>query len=157
MRAMSSVSFAMMMKTIALYLICRWSKRRKKLDSGQIVVIFGQQCLRFVFVFNSIPFFFCFACRQWHNFCVVVTGKTKFQYTVPGVGPVCRTAWLLTAGFGSRNSRVENVEAKIRRGDAFLPKPPLQKFGTSRTLYAEAFLGEYILANSQRSPVTNDL
>ena len=87
----------------------------------------------------------------------VVAGKTEFHYSIPGVGAVCKTAWLLAAGFGARNNRVDNLEKEIRQGLLHLPGATSSKFVSSNTLYAEAFCTAYILANSQRSPCTNDL
>ena len=145
------------MKTINMYSLHRWQRRRKRLDCFQIDSILCHFCRRFVSKFKYRSWLFCTCHSKWHYFGTVVAGNTKFRYFIPGLGPVCRTAWLLTAGFGARNNRVEKFETKIRRGTVYLPKPQTKKQVGSRTLYAEAFLNEYILHNSQRSPVTNDL
>ena len=84
--------------------------------------------------------------------------KPKFAFTLPGLGEVCRAAWILAVGFPNRNnSRVRMLEARIRRGQ---PAPsrdgrnPL--VGLTNTSYVYAFLQHYILKNSQPSPVTTE-
>ena len=85
--------------------------------------------------------------------------KPKFAFRLPGIGLVCREAWILAVGFPNRNnSRVRSLEALIRRGQA-LPMHAYKRSSgrVNNTSYAMAFLREYILTNSQRSPVTTEL
>ena len=87
-------------------------------------------------------------------------GKPKFQYRIPGLGGVCRSSWVLIAGFPNRNnSRVRSIEAKIRRGETFQSQSGRKrnKIGLNSSTYAYAFLEEYILENSERSPVAPEL
>ena len=85
--------------------------------------------------------------------------KPTFTFRLAGIGEVCREAWILAVGFPNRNnSRVRMLEARIRQGK------PLSMIGKkkstpvmSNTTYALAFLRNYILENSQRSPVTTEL
>ena len=85
--------------------------------------------------------------------------KPYIDYRLPGVGIVCRSSWILCAGFPNRNnSRVRRLEAKIRSS---LPLSPQRLRKRSKALhasdYAMAFLENFILKNSQRSPVTTEL
>lgn len=85
--------------------------------------------------------------------------RVKFEYRLALVGNVCRQAWVVAAGFPNpENSRIRRVEAAIRRGD----KKRGQHYNkitdlVTRGQYGTAFLEEYVLQNSQRSPVTTDL
>lgn len=85
--------------------------------------------------------------------------KPTFAYRFAGLGEVCREAWILLVGFPNRNnSRVRMLEARIRQGKTFSmikrknPRPLM-----NNTDFALAFLRDYILENSQRSPVTTEL
>ena len=87
-------------------------------------------------------------------------GKPKFEYRIAGLGKVCRSSWILAAGFPNRNnSRVRSIEASIRRGETFDSKPGRKRIslGLNSTTYALAFLEAFILENSQRSPVSPEL
>ena len=86
-----------------------------------------------------------------------LTKKPKFHYRLPLIGEVCRGAWLLAAGFPcTKNSRIANLEAEIRNPHLLrhtekrFHKRPEQVL--TRTEFAVAFLEEYILTHSQRSP-----
>ena len=85
--------------------------------------------------------------------------KPKFDYRLPGIGLVCREAWILAAGFPNRNnSRVRMLEARIRQGKPLLMHASKKSTATlNSTTYTLAFLQDYILNNSQRSPVTTEL
>ena len=84
--------------------------------------------------------------------------KPTFQYRLAGVGLVCREAWIMCAGFPNRNnSRVRNLEAIIRRGETIEPRKTRKFTGLNSTTHAVAFLTDYVLKNSQRSPVSTDL
>jgi len=89
---------------------------------------------------------------------VIVEGKKKptIKYRLPLIGGCCRTAWVLAAGFPNlRNSRVQGIEAKLRKYAGRLPKKQtkakLLRWNT-RTNYAKAFLQQYALLHSQKSP-----
>ena len=65
-------------------------------------------------------------------------------------------AWVLAAGFPNpRNRRVQGIEAKLRKYAGRLPKKQtkakLLRWNT-RTNYAKAFLQQYALLHSQKSP-----
>ena len=100
---------------------------------------------------------------QLRNFCVEVPSKKPaFQYRLPLIGNVCKSAWVLCAGFPNpKNSRIQRFECSIRRGRtcaSFERRGSRQNlFRFTRTNYAKAFLREYILQNSERSPVTTEL
>ena len=85
-------------------------------------------------------------------------GKPNFEYRLPTIGAVCREAWILAVGFPNRNnSRVRNLEATIRRGDT-LPPPNIDRSKRlTSTDIGKASVVNYILKNSQHSPVTTDL
>ena len=86
-------------------------------------------------------------------------GKPRFEFRLPSIGVVCREAWILALGFPNRNnSRVRSLEAMIRRGES-LPRPKNNKInrGLTSSDFGQAFLIDYILKHSQRSPVTTDL
>ena len=85
--------------------------------------------------------------------------KPTFTFRLAGIGRVCREAWILAAGFPNRNnSRVRMLEATIRQGKP-LPMPARKNScgRVTNTSFALAFLQNYILENSQRSPVTTEL
>lgn len=85
--------------------------------------------------------------------------KPTFSFRLPAIGPVCRQAWILACGFpNGNNSRVRMLEARIRRGQP-CPMRAKRKLGRvlNNTSYALAFLRDYILNNSQRSPVDTEL
>ena len=85
-------------------------------------------------------------------------GKPSFEFRLPTIGAVCREAWILALGFPNRNnSRVRSLEAAIRRGQTLAPPKIARKKGLTSTDIAKAFITNYILKNSQRSPVTTDL
>ena len=86
-------------------------------------------------------------------------GKPSFEFRIPTIGTVCREAWILAVGFPNRNnSRVRDLEARIRRGETMpTPKTTVLKKGLTSTDIARAFIKNYILTNSQRSPVTTEL
>ena len=95
---------------------------------------------------------------------VLVPGsKPKFYYRLPKVGGVCRSAWVLAAGFTNpNNSRVRGLEARIRKGITQAPvlkSTAKNKTGKvlDKTKYARSFLCEYALKHSQRSPVSTSL
>ena len=98
------------------------------------------------------------------TFLVYVPGKAKpkFHYRLPLVGDCCRAAWVLAVGFPNpRNSRVQNIEAVLRRTQGkpeieAKPRRQVRKYDT-RTFYARAFVEEYILTNSQESPCRTKL
>ena len=87
--------------------------------------------------------------------------KPTFEYRLPGIGRVCRGAWILCAGFPNHNnSRVRSIEATIRSGRGMRPREARKKKKSralDSTSHAYAFLQEYILNNSQRSPVHTEL
>jgi len=105
--------------------------------------------------------------QQLTGFVVKIAGKKKpkFQYRLPLIGNICRSAWILAAGFPDRkNSRIAILEAEIRNptlraarinGKRMLSFPC--KTVLTRTQFAVAFLEEYILHHSQRSPSSPDL
>ena len=87
--------------------------------------------------------------------------KPKFEYRLPFIGGVCRHAWVLAAGFPNpNNSRIRAIEAEIRN-----PAKSRQKHiyarrnarSALRGMHAIAFIEDYILRNSQRSPASTDL
>lgn len=85
-------------------------------------------------------------------------GKPIFEFRLPSIGIVCREAWILALGFPNRNnSRVRNLEALIRRGQPLPPPRKKIKRGITSSELGQAFLINYILKHSQRSPVTTDL
>ena len=86
--------------------------------------------------------------------------KPKFQYCLPFVGKTCRSAWVLTAGFPNRNNdRVRKLEAQIRSSEnvSFAINVRRNPKFLTRTSYAVAFLVEFILGNSERSPACTTL
>ena len=86
--------------------------------------------------------------------------KPTFKYTIAGLGQVCRPAWILAVGFPNRNnSRVRNMEARIRAGRGMTPRVEHRRkpVAVDSTQHALAFIREHILANSQRSPVHTEL
>ena len=86
--------------------------------------------------------------------------KPTFDYRIAGVGSVCRAAWILCAGFPNRNnSRVRSLEATIRSGKRMAPRKErrIRSGGLDSTSHAIAFLKNYILNNSQRSPVHTEM
>jgi len=92
------------------------------------------------------------------KFVVVVPSKKKplIKYRLPLIGGCCRGAWVLGAGFPNpRNSRVQSIEAKLRKFGGKLPKrqnkAKVFRWNT-RTNFARAFLTEYAILHSQRSP-----
>ena len=100
--------------------------------------------------------------EQLCGFAVHIPGKTKpkFNYTLPLIGNVCRAAWILTAGFPNpNNSRVRRLECEIRNPNVEQSRLSTRrrKNYITRTSYANAFLTNYILRHSERSPVTSDL
>lgn len=47
------------------------------------------------------------------------TQKPRVCYHLPLIGDCCRVAWVLAAGFPNpRNSRIQGIEASLRRGEA---------------------------------------
>ena len=96
--------------------------------------------------------------KQLLGFAVRIAGKTKpqFHYTLPLIGNVCRAAWVLTAGFPNpNNSRVRRLEAEIRNPDLLHGQISCRVHKKiTRTSYANAFLTNYVLKHSERSPVT---
>ena len=85
--------------------------------------------------------------------------KPTFAFRLTGIGLVCREAWILAVGFpNGNNSRVRMLEARIRRVQP-LSMRVNQKFSgpLTNTSYTLAFLQDYILKNSQKSPVTTEL
>ena len=110
--------------------------------------------------------------RNWlrqrlSEFVVKIPGKKKpkFQYKLPLIGDTCRPAWILAAGFPTKkNSRIAILEAEIRNpalrkahnnGASFLGST--STIALTRSQFAVAFLEEYILKHSQRSPSSTDL
>ena len=81
--------------------------------------------------------------------------KPKFQYRLPLIGPVCRTAWVLAAGYlNPKTSRIVQNEARIRKG---FKAPKVRKSSRrldllNQTTYMHAFMRDYILKHAQRSP-----
>ena len=92
------------------------------------------------------------------KFVVVVPNKKKPQikYRLPLIGGCCRAAWVIGAGFPNpRNSRIQGIEAKLRKNGGRLPKRTTKQKvyrWNTRTNFARAFLTEYALMHSQRSP-----
>ena len=92
------------------------------------------------------------------KFVVVVPNKKKPQikYRLPLIGGCCRAAWVIGAGFPNpRNSRVQAIEAKLRKFGGKLPKRQTKQKvyrWNTRTNFARAFLTEYAFLHSQRSP-----
>ena len=111
--------------------------------------------------------------REWLRqrllgFTVKIAGKKKprFQYKLPLIGDVCRGAWILAAGFPHKlNSRIATLEAEIRNPAlraarahrTSLPKAASGTLTLTRTQFAVAFIEEYILQHSQRSPSATNL
>ena len=85
--------------------------------------------------------------------------KPKFIFRLAGIGEVCREAWILALGFPNRNnSRVRMLEARIRQGKPFSMIATKKSHAVvDNTAFALAFLRNYMLENSQRSPVTTEL
>ena len=86
-------------------------------------------------------------------------GKPRFEFRLPKIGVCCREAWILALGFPNRNnSRVRRLEALIRSGKS-LPNRSYNRLdrGLRSSDLGQAFLVDYILKHSQRSPVTTDL
>lgn len=92
------------------------------------------------------------------KFVVVVPAKKKplIKYRLPLIGGCCREAWVLSAGFPNpRNSRVQSIEAKLRKFGGKIPKKTTKQKvyrWNTRTNFARAFLTEYVFLHSQRSP-----
>ena len=110
-----------------------------------IFYLVGGSKLETQWVFNQI---FSFAISQGPH------KKPRFQYQLPVVGNVCRRNWILCAGYPNpNNSRVRATEALIRKG-AKCPPPGKTRIVTASvmTLYAAAFMVEYIKKHSQCSP-----
>ena len=147
---------------------------------GQFVRLRTQWSLRLPFEKKNV--YVCAACvfsggnntaeREWlrqklRSYAVHISGrkKPKFQYKLPLVGDVCRSAWILCAGFpGRKNARIAILEAEIRNPS--LRTQRIQKktldsnncnHAISRSQFATAFLEEFILQNSQRSPSSTEL
>lgn len=93
----------------------------------------------------------------------LVGKKTKFAYRLPGVGAVCRQAWILAAGFPNpNNSRIRSLEKDIRKGVQTHARNITAETYRKRkvltaTAYAKAFLHAYILGNSEASPSNTEL
>lgn len=125
---------------------------------------FCEECFRFLLIIllfagGNVAGEKEFLRHQLQSFAVQKAGalKPKFHYRLPLIGDVCRGAWLLAAGFPcTKNSRIANLEAEIR--NPHLIRHTERKFSVrpekllTRTQFAVAFLEEYILTHSQRSP-----
>lgn len=101
--------------------------------------------------------------KQIESFVVHDPAKKKpgFRYHLPIIGPCCRAAWVLAAGFkNAKNSRVTSLEAKIRSGNCGVVSkkrhPNTTNFAT-RSNFAKAFIEEYIWLHSQKSPSNGNL
>ena len=96
--------------------------------------------------------------QEIQKFLVVVAGKKKpsIKYRLPLIGGCCREAWVIGAGFPNpRNSRIQGIEAKLRKNGGRLPKRTTKQKvyrWNTHTNFARAFLTEYALMHSQRSP-----
>ena len=85
--------------------------------------------------------------------------KPKFVYQLQALGPCCRTAWILAAGYVNKNnSRVRSLEAQIRKGvknktSKHNSTRHYKKSIATRTALCKAFIIGYVLNHSQFSPV----
>ena len=79
--------------------------------------------------------------------------KPNLRYMLPLVGEVCRSCWIVSAGYLNKNNgRVRGVEADIRKGQKGMPAKLPKKILTNASSYARAFCSDYIRQNNQSSP-----
>ena len=86
--------------------------------------------------------------------------KPIFRRKLPLVGDVCRTAWVLAAGFQNKeNTRIRRVEAVIRRGTVWKPQPDInpRELDLNLSTYARDFVTDKVIKHSQYCPVDKKL